>query len=84
MATVAMYDVSKKLLKATEQCREDMHDATAHGISAVCDDGTVDNTGTGGEMALWLRNYSFDTLDELNMATVIALARIGAKTYLER
>ena len=72
------------LLEITKGCRASMHEPDEQEVSAELQDGSFDNAG-GYEMALILYNQSDNTTMRkatMNMASLVALARIGADAYL--
>ena len=71
------------LLAITKGCRASMHEPDEQGVSATVFGERLDNAGVEGEFMLYikkdtgpLRRASF------NLASLIALARIGADVYL--
>ena len=79
-----MYDFATRLLKATKGCRTDMHEPDEEGIIAKLSGNHLDNAGgddpTFNEFIVTLKRG--EMIDHFNVATLIALARIGA-TALE-
>ena len=72
---------SAKLIHMTDGCRGSMHEPDENDVSATIKDGLFDNAGGGGEMELtiWKGNFA----GKFNMASLVALARIGAQYLLE-
>jgi hypothetical protein len=74
---------NKRLLKATENCREDMHEPDEQGISAVVAGNHLDNA-MGDDPADNCGEFTVAIVQDdgskewFNLATLIALARIGA------
>lgn len=77
------------LLNATKGCRPDMHEPDEQDVRAYVEntDGHFDNAGVGGELTLVLTaNEGESDYKErrINMANLVALARIGARVILEK
>lgn len=81
-------DEAIQLLAITQACRPSMHEPDEQGISAEVEvgrrhiSGGFDNAGVDGEMTLHLLNSDEGTEVSLNMADLVAMARIGARAYL--
>ena len=83
---------AERLLKITDGCRPDMHEPDEQGITAIATGWQLDNAFSSsnprnncGEMAVGIAKNTnlFENDPEwFNLATLIALARIGARTQL--
>lgn len=75
----------KRLLEATKDCREDMHEPDEQGISAIVTGYNLDNA-MGDEPYNNCGEFTVAIVQDdghkewFNLATMIALARIGAKS----
>lgn len=82
-----MKPFGKRLLKATNGCREDMHEPDEQGISAIVTGYRLDNamgdnpSNNLSEFTVGIVRDSVKT-EWFNLATLIALARIGAKSLM--
>jgi hypothetical protein len=70
-----------ELLWMTRKCRASMHEPDEQGITAEVQnsDAPFDNAG-GTEMSLFFRDAEGNGF-EMNMASLVALARLGAEAY---
>lgn len=79
---------AEQLLAATRGCRPDMHEPDEQGLSAKVTGKAFDNAGfPERELTLRLTRDVDDggvagTVTSLNLASVVALARLGAETLL--
>lgn len=84
-------DFGKRLLSITRDCRDDMHEPDEQGISASVVGTELDNamgdSGHAEEMIVLLKREVvtnwWHKKERFNLATLIAFARIGAKTIQE-
>ncbi len=76
------------LLEITRACRASMHEPDEQEVSAKVKNGSFDNAGFDSEMHLTIKRDVLVTPvgesveENFNMASLVALARIGAETYL--
>ena len=84
-----MNNFTDRLLKVTENCREDMHEPDEQGIEATVTGYRLDNAMgeficveavKGGYQEFVVTLFSHRKDESFNLASLIALARIGAKT----
>jgi hypothetical protein len=77
-------DFNKRLLEATKDCREDMHEPDEQGVSALVSGYHLDNAmgdnpfDNCGEFTVAIVQDD-GSKEWFNLATLIALARVGAK-----
>jgi hypothetical protein len=85
----SMYEDAADLLRITRGCRPDMHEPDEQGVSATVRGRAFDNAGFEFEMRLTLRRTSErgdgseESTATVNLATLVALARIGAQVLLD-
>lgn len=78
---------AERLLEVTHNCRPDMHEPDEQGITAVVTGFQLDNAmgespyDNYGEFTVGLKRGEADR-EWFNLATLIALARVGARTVL--
>ena len=78
--------IAKTLLEATKDCRESMHEPDEQDLTVAFSGGEFDNAGTDNEVHVILRKGDFSsdqTETSLNLASLIALARLGARKVIE-
>lgn len=73
---------AQQLIDITSDCRVDMHEPDEQDVDAKVHGRRFDNADLPGELTLEIHNGP--QVFEINMATLVALARFGAKTILER
>lgn len=77
-------DFSERLIAITEDCRDDMHEPDEQDVSAIVKGNHLDNA-MGDDPSYNCNEFSVQIIREdgqkewFNLATLIALARIGAK-----
>jgi len=72
----------EKLLSVTEKCRIDMHEPDEQGVSAAVVGNRLDNAGCKGEFVVMIcreNGSDEDVAIPVNLADLIALARVGAQ-----
>jgi len=81
-------EFSERLLKITEDCRDDMHEPDNNGITAMVTGDKLDNAmGDDPIHNQWelivniskISDINYESTESFNLASLIALARIGAK-----
>jgi hypothetical protein len=84
---------AKRLLEYTKECRDDMHEPDEQGISAIVLGTKLDNAFGDRivldplekgyqEIVVILENFDYK-IERFNLASLIAMARIGAQTILK-
>lgn len=66
------------LLEITKGCRPDMHEPDEAEVDAFVIGKHFDNAGTDTELEVAIVSYAIGKRDDFNLASLIALARIGA------
>lgn len=81
--------IELRLLRVTQHCRKDMHEPDEQGITVMVSGYNFDNAmgdnpnNNCGEFTVAIVQDD-DTAEWFNLATLIALARIGAKALVAR
>lgn len=86
VATTLFRDEAFGLLEITEYCRPDMHEPDEQEIKAYVRGEYFDNAGVGAELNMTITNNDNSismNAYTINLATLTALARIGASVLLE-
>ena len=78
-------DFVNKLLLATALCRPDMHEPDEQEVSAIVTGSRLDNAGVSGEFTVELtyEHQGKKHTKNFDLATLIALARIGARSMVD-
>ena len=81
---------AQNLLEITDGCRADMHEPDNNGVSATVEGDHIDNAfgdaGMCGEMVVVItkeQDHGDSYKVKFNLATLIALARVGAAKELQ-
>lgn len=71
------------LLGITKGCRPSMHEPDEQGLECevLNADGSFDNAGCGGEMAVLLKDANGKSF-EFDLASLVSFARLGAEVYM--
>ncbi len=81
-----MRTAAEQLLHATRGCRPDMHEPDEQGLRAQVRGRHFDNAGTDGELVVEFvgeEAAACHRVTRVNLATLTALARVGAAALLE-
>jgi hypothetical protein len=84
-----MYRFGERLLEVTHDCRPDMHEPDEQGVSAVVTGLDLDNAMGDSpytnfqELTVGIEREDTDRMEWFNLASLIALARIGARHLAE-
>lgn len=71
-------ELGRDLLEITKKCRPDMHEPDEQEVDAFVVGRRFDNSGMDTEMMVAIVNYTTGKRDDFNLASLIAMARIGA------
>lgn len=79
-------ETAVELLKVTRGCRPDMHEPDEQDVTAIVRGRVFDNAGTDKEIVVSFRKGVEDSgcTASINLATLVALARIGAQALLDK